>query len=281
MLDCTTSSTLKNEPEVNVVVTSEELLRCAVEMLQNPNCFLLIDATGGVVTNAGGVDGSNLFLYVLIAGVPLSENRNYYLVIGYFVCSNQHAVNISVLMGQLMGRLRQLMKGKFQAFRYVVFDNSAAIRSAMALQINGCETVKLMRLASRIICGQCTVAEVLEFVPFHTCMAHELKSDALFCQKYKVTGIGKLLALRVLSVMHSLTCPLHLQFLVNNYITVLSSLYMTPNVEKSLKCIGEMCEFNRRKLEKEDDIIASTYADVEDPTFVCFVFLVIFDFIST
>lgn len=175
-------------------------------MLKNPNCYLQMDATAGIVTNVGGVDGDNTYVYVIMAAVPtLGSTPHYYLPFGLFVCSNQGAVNLNTMLGQLLGRLRRFLGGKRPKFHHATADSCPAIRSALAMQLNGCSTMELMKRSSKLLLGLCTIPEALAFTPLHSCLAHQVKSDADYCKKHKVGGIERLLFLRVRAVMQMTT----------------------------------------------------------------------------
>lgn len=91
------SAMLEESVQVSVLLTNEDLLRDVVEMLRNPNCYLLADATAGIVTSAGGINGDNVYLYVLMAAVPTNTlSPDYFLVFGYMLSCGQHAVLLEV-----------------------------------------------------------------------------------------------------------------------------------------------------------------------------------------
>lgn len=100
ILDINFSSSNNEQMEINMVLTNEDLLRDVVAMLANRNSYLQIDATAGVCNSAGGINEKNLFLYVLIVGVPTKSNGpDYFRHFATFVSSNQHAINLDTMLG--------------------------------------------------------------------------------------------------------------------------------------------------------------------------------------
>lgn len=100
ILDINFSSSKDDQLEINMVLTNEDLLGDVVAMLGNRNTYLQIDATAGVANRAGGVNEKNLFLYVLIVGVPTkSSGADYFRHFATFLSSNQHAVNLDIMLG--------------------------------------------------------------------------------------------------------------------------------------------------------------------------------------
>lgn len=199
------SATTGYTAQINTVLTNKNLLQLVTNILKNPNAYLQIDATVGIVTNSSGIDGRNTYLYVVMVGVPnVSDSCDYYVPFGMFLSSNQGQTNISSLLGQLLGKLRKVLNGREPKFSHVTADNCAALRHALAVQLNGCNTIQLMKKASQLLIGQATLGEALQFTPLHSCQAHQIKSDA-DCAKYSIDGLPRLLFLRVWALMQTST----------------------------------------------------------------------------
>lgn len=237
--------------------------------MANPNSYLLVDATAGICLSKGGVVGDNVYLYVLIIGVPkATEGGDHFLTFGYVLCSNQHAVNLEMLFGELFGRMRRLRNGNAVTFHHVTIDNDAALRSAIAKLVIGLSTKEYLRRASEIVTGKCTAAEIRDFVPILGCIAHYIRSDYQYCVKYNVLKSQKLLHLRCTSELMATTSTAVHQFLLMNYVTLLSHRYMTKTAQKALACVAQACGFDEKSRESEEEFLEQCYKNSASPDLV-------------
>lgn len=218
-----------------------------------------------------GINSDNLYVYVLIAGIPTkSDTPNYHLAFGYLISSNQHMVNLEVMVGQLFGRLRRLIGSSNLQFHHVTIDNCQSLRYALAMQLNGMATKHYVRLASRIITKKCTIAEIREFVPIITCLAHYIRSEYDYCAKHTVKKLPRMLHLRSMSFMLSTTSTLVYQFFSLHYINLLSQRFLTESAKKSLSCLAESCGFDVSDRSKPDDFYTELYKNASSPDVVSY-----------
>lgn len=183
-----------------------------------------------------------------------------------------------VILGQLVGRLRRLVTGKEIFFDHVTTDNCAALRYALARQLNGMSTWEMMKSASRLIVGKLTIAEAKRFIPFYSCLAHELKSDIDYCVKHKVTRLQKVLFLRARAVMQMCCDKSRVEMLVLNFVELLSHRYQSEITKKALQCVLEICGASGTENFDEYQFLATFKGKGMDEQFVCILNIILFHF---
>lgn len=176
-----------------------------------------------------------------------------------------------------MGRLRRLVNGKEILFDHVTTDNCAALRYALAKQLNGMSTWEMMKTASRLLVGKLTVAEAKRFIPFYSCLAHELKSDLDYCVKHKVSYLQKALFMRARAVMQMSTEKSRVETLVLNFIELLSHRFESDLTNKALQCVLKICGVSANEKFDENVFLDSFKGKGMDEQFVC---IILFIFIT-
>lgn len=251
-----------------MVLTNEDLICDVTDMLKSGNCSLQIDATGGLVVKSGGVEPGKVYLYVVMAVVPSISGPAHSCPFALLVCTDHHASHLSNLLGTVMAKIREKLNGNQPQFTHLTTDNCGALRQALALQLNGLSTMEMMRKASRILEGECTVPEVEGFVPFHCCIAHQIKSDYDYCKKHKIGGLQKYMFLRVRTLMQTLTSKEAVENLVYNYLSLLSRYYDSPVSRQAFKAVAEICGFELNDKMSAEEFLNSVCEDEFKPDLV-------------
>lgn len=174
------------------------------------------------------------------------------------------------MLGQLASRLRRLMKSSLLPFHHVTIDNCPALRYALVKQLNGLRTREYLRKASRIVTGRCTAAEIRGFVPMLGCMAHYVRSELDYCKKYNVKKTQQMLHLRVSAETLATTSVSVYQFLLINYVILLSQRFYTESCAKALACVAEICGFNVKRNENPEDFVVECCKRSSQPDVVWF-----------